>query len=592
MTDKYYIMYNPLTFNLMDILGNCSTSLDLLSYLSGLDTSKLSAGNYLDFLSLDLSKQRKGMVETLGVESYAAQYIANQIVKIDTDARVILADGKRRNLQDIIKENGKPDAVFITSMSSNFPTVIANVIPLNFAKIPVIIGGIHASTSPDDVDTFIKSNVPYPELVSQVKGGGDSEVISEILFDLEEKVLKSEYIGNKTIEDGVWGQDNIDNLPPMKLKLLKKVPIIGRFIANSFRMNPITPYLGCPYSCNFCSISTIPKNQRQFVSRSPEDFVSELKNFQKNGTNFNNRFFFFLPDNLLLGGKKLEEILDKIIDSDLKINYASQISIEVANNENLLEKLRLSGATHFFIGFESLDIKNLEYIGKNMVKDVKKSGLTLSEYYTKQIKKIQDKGISVHGAFIFGLPYDYYNSSNNHTGIDIGNFCIENHIGLQPCSLTDLPGSKNYLESVKKGTFLYGQPGTMDHLLSYCVSDLTEMNRTPPKLLFESPLLVFYMAYQAIQKVGLINNTLSSALFTMKKSFLNLTKKGNVSFKEKLIDAFYAFVAPLVVSQYKEHGEAIAYSRNGIKGSFERLYNLEKNDCIKELLGDYVKKFM
>lgn len=587
----YYIMYNPLTFNLMDKLGKIENSLELLSYLTGLNYHNLNEQNYLDYLEFDLEKQRKGMVETFGMESYATHYIANQIARLKPDSEVVLSDGKRRTLDKIIEERGKPEAVFVTSMSSNFPTAVATTIPLNYAGIPVVMGGIHVSTSPEDIDTFIRSSIPNPNLVSQVRGAGDSVTLKQVLHDVHNGGLSPEYMGYETMEDGIWGSQNIATMEPMQMELLKRVPIAGGILGRNFRINTTTPYLGCPYSCSFCSISTLPKKQRKFQSRSAEDFVAELEEYQRDGADFGKRFFFFLPDNLLLGGKRLHQILDGIIESDLKVNYAAQISVEVANNESLLAKLRESGATHFFIGLESLDLRNLEDIGKNAVKDIKRQGLSVRDYYAQQIRKIQDYGISIHGAFILGMPHDYFRSPQDHTGVEIADFCKEHHIGLQPCSLTDLPGSRNFAESQENGNCIYGRQGTMDYLVSLCISDLTETNRTPPESLQSSPLTVAYMAYDATQRAGSTWQAVKNGLFMAKKSWQHPTKNGKLSLKDRLDDSICSFASQLVVSQYKDHADGVAYSNEATRGSFERLYEAEKNPYIKEMFKDFVDKF-
>jgi hypothetical protein len=591
MAEQYYIMHNPLTFNLMDLHGNIQDTQELLAHLTGKDVSQLDSENYLDFLRFDLRKERQGMVETFGMESYASHYIANQLARLRPDSEIVLSDGKRRTLDRIIQERGKPEAVFVTSMSSNFPTTAATIIPLNHAGIPAVVGGIHVSTSPEDIDTFVRSGVPHPELVSQVRGAGDSKTLREIMQNIQNGGLKPEYIGYETMEDGVWGSENVATMDPMQMELLKRVPLVGGILGRKFRINAITPYLGCPYSCSFCSISTLPKEQRKFQSRSAEDFVAELQEYQKDGVDFSNRFFFFLPDNLLLGGKRLHRILDGIIESDLKVNYAAQISVEIANNESLLAKLRESGATHFFMGLESLDLRNLEAIGKNAVKDIKRKDLSVRDYYAQQIGKIQDYGISIHGAFILGMPHDYFRTPDDHTGVEIAEFCKEHKIGLQPCSLTDLPGSRNFAESQTNGNCIYGKQGTMDYLVSLCISDLTETNRTPPKSLHSSPLTVAYMAYDATQRAGSTWQAVKNGLFMARKSWQHPTKSGKLSLRDRLDDSICSFASQLVVSQYKDHADGVAYSNEVTKGSFERLYEAEKSPEVREIFGNFVQQF-
>ena len=592
MPREYYIIYNPLTYNLMSLIGKNAGSNDILSWLTGLDGSKLSSSNYLKFLNFDGRKVRKGMVETLAIESYTINYLANQISRIDPHCEIYLSDGRRKTLKDIIESAGrKPKAVFITSMSSNFPAAAASAIVLNQGKIPTIIGGIHVSTSPQDIEIYIKRNALYPDLIAQVIGPGDSKVIRKVIYDLSNFSLKDTYFGEKPIEDGVWGGERIIKMNPIKMELLNRIPLIGKFLVNNIRINAITPYLGCPYSCNFCSISTLPKHLRKFTSRNPEDFLNEIKSHQKNGVNWKNRFFFFLPDNLLVGRKQLDTLLDLIIENKVKINYAAQVSINVADDIKLLKKLRKSGATHFFIGFESLNKENLQCINKPIIHDISKLEISVSDYYLKRIKIIQNHGISIHGSFIFGLPYDYFLNCQDHTGLQIENFCTKSHIGLQPCSITDLPGSLNFKKSQKENTYLYGAWGTSDYLIGMCLADLTETNKVPPDSLHNSPLLVFYMAYEAIQRAGRIKNTFFNGFFMFFKAFFNPTRNGLLNIRDRFTDAMWALISQLTISQYKDHGELIAFSRENIKGSFERLYESEKNEKLKDLFKNYISSF-
>jgi len=591
MKNNYYIVHNPVTFNLMDLIDDISTPQDILSFLTNLDSSELNKKNYLDFLKFDLNKQRKGKVETWAMESYAAYYIANQIARLRPDSEVILSDDKRRTLDDIIQEKGKPEAVFITSMSSNFPTAVATSLPLNHAEIPVIVGGIHVSAIPEDVNTFIRAHAVSPELISQVRGAGDSKVLTGVLKDIQVGSLKSEYIGYETIEDGVWSSKNVAAMEPMNLGILSQFPVLG-WLGRYFTLNVTTPYLGCPYSCNFCAISSLPVEQRKFQTRSPEDFVAELKEKQSNGVSFQNRAFFFLPDNLLMGGKKLEQILDLMIDSDLKINYGTQVSIEVATNKGLLEKLRESGASHFFIGFESLDLRNLEHIEKNVVKDIRRSGLGVKDYYAQQIQKIQDKGISVHGSFIFGLPYDYFNGLDDHSGIEVVDFCRKHHIGVHITSITDLPGSKDFQESQESRRGLYGPAGTLNYLLSLCICDTKETNRIIPyDSLYQSPFVVSYIAYDTARRIGSNKNALRNGLHMMRKAFNSPTMRGKENISERCFDAFGGFSTQIIAAMERVVHEEVVSSTNEYKGSFERLYDLEKNLEIREMFKDVVQQF-
>jgi len=199
-----------------------------ISYRKKLETCHEE--NYTDFLSFNNHLLRKGMLEQMAIESYSLYYIANQICRVDQAARVILADDVRRTIGQIISGEGKkPLAVFITSMSSSFQGACAATLILNRVKIPVVLGGIHVSTSPGDLDIYIRPFIHYPELVSQVIGAGDVSTLGEILGDLRKISLKREYHGEIPIENGAWGSPRVIELPKIRPPFINKIPLIGPF---------------------------------------------------------------------------------------------------------------------------------------------------------------------------------------------------------------------------------------------------------------------------------------------------------------------------------------------------------------------------
>ena len=241
---------------------------------------------------------------------------------------------------------------------------------------------------------------------------------------------------------------------------------------------------------------------------------------------------------------------------------------------------------------ESLDIRNLKYINKHIVGDIEKSGLSVENYYRSKIKKIHAHGISIHGSFIFGLPYDYFNSISDNTGTWIADFCRKNKIGVQPSTITDLPGSIFFNESQASGEYLYGRKGTMDYFVSLSVTDLAETNKKPPESLYASPLVIAAMVYEATKKIGSPAASVSNSLAIFFKSFLHPTKNGEgFHVKQRFLDALCSAISQTAVSLYKEQGDSIVMSKNGVRGILERLFDNETNPEIKNQFRDYVKQF-
>jgi len=217
----------------------------------------------------------------------------------------------------------------------------------------------------------------------------------------------------------------------------------------------------------------------------------------------------------------------------------------------------------------------------------------VEEYYASKIQKIHAHGISVHGSFIIGLPYDYFNSMTDNTGVNIAIFCMKNRIGAQPSTIVDLPGSVFFNESQKNKQYIYGERGSMDYFLSLSIADLAETNKIPPDALYNSPLVIASMVYSISEKVGApIRATINSAIIFM-RSFIHPTKNGE-GFRvwDRFIDAICSAVSQTAVALYKEQGESLVRSRYGVRGIMERLYDTEKNPEIKKLFKNYIPQFI
>ena len=593
MPRNYCIVHTPLIFDLMALTHRKDLTFShIFHYITGRPLSDLTANNYLPYLEFDREKKRLGLMDYSGMAFYALHYIANQIVGADPSMRVYISDGNGNTIPEILRrEKWPPQAVFISSLSANFPASAVTSVILNSARIPVILGGIHISAQAEDAEHFIKPYLPYPALFSTVKGPGDSYVIQKIVKAIQDKTLDPSYNGRVTIENGAWGGHGIIPPPKPEIPFFRTIPLIGPYLEKN--LNPIvtTPYLGCPYSCHFCSISTLRKDQRSFVARDPDDFIDEIRSHQENGVSLSNRYFMFLPDNLLLGGRYLETLLDKMIKARLKLNYTTQISIDVAKKKGLVEKLRLSGATHFLIGFESLIMENLECVGKSVAREIKRNNKSVEDYYTQQIQTIRQYGISIIGAFIFGMPFDYFHSLSDHSGRDIVRFCRRNRIGIQAACLNDLPGSINFEESQKNNTFLYGKKGSATYLASLTTADLTECNREIPVSLYQSPLVAFYLAYDTITRTNSLKQAAINTLSLLPQTLTHPTLKARERPLEKWYDCIGLFGYFLGITGYRAHFMGNAFSKKRVRGIFERLYEEEKNSTVKNLFREYVKSF-
>jgi len=172
--------------------------------------------------------------------------------------------------------------------------------------------------------------------------------------------------------------DMFHPFPPPRRDLLVK----GKYLTRS----TIQMMRGCPFDCEFCSVTAF--SGRQLRHRPIDAFVREFRSLP-------DPFVFIVDDNILCDRKVAARLFDRLRGADKW--WGSQVTISIADHDELLGKMAASGCKYLFIGFESLNQENLIGLGKKFVRASKNA---------VRIKKIQDYGIGILGSFIVGCDHD------------------------------------------------------------------------------------------------------------------------------------------------------------------------------------------
>ena len=264
----------------------------------------------------------------------------------------------------------------------------------------LVAGGYHVSYFPEEAQKYF-------DVVFQ----GEAETTwPEFLSDFTRNSKKSIY------KSSDYAPVNLKDVPVPRYELLNP---------EYYKMLWLQTSRGCPRPCEFCAASEYFGHQTR--SKSPEQTVKEIK--------YARRFLKFQPilfadDNMFLGGRKSIQFLGALQKSNIR--FVAQADIGVATNPELLEKLKDSGCSVLFIGFESLDPRNLSLMNTNQWK------LNHLSSYKESIHIILQTGIGIYGAFIVGYDWDTKDSFR-----DVGDFITENFLaGAQITLPTPLPGTK------------------------------------------------------------------------------------------------------------------------------------------------------
>ena len=277
-------------------------------------------------------------------------------------------------------------------------------------KIPVVMGGIHASMMPDEALNYVDSVVI----------GEAENVWKDLINDFQNDDLKKIYRG-------------------AHLSLVN-APIPRRDLFSSkYSFATVQTSRGCPMDCNFCSVTSF--NGKKYRQRPIREILDELESIS-------DRDVFFVDDNIIGYGKRAEaraiSLFKGITERGIKIKWLCQASVNFADNEELLKLAAESGCKIVFIGFESIDSDELKVLNKK---------INLKMDYNRVFEKINKYGIAVCGGIIYGSEAETIENMKNKT-----EFFLKNRVdAFQASVLTPLPGTRLFTKLERENRLLYNK---------------------------------------------------------------------------------------------------------------------------------------
>jgi len=198
---------------------------------------------------------------------------------------------------------------------------------------------------------------------------------------------------------------------------------------------------GCPHICEFCDV--IALFGRKVRLKPIENVLAEIRYFAEQGR----PDIFFADDNFIGNRKYARDLLVGMIELNkilkFPLRFATQITVNVANDDELLELLIEANFFLLIIGVETPSEESLKETNK---------GQNLNFNMGAAIQKIQSRGIFLSTAMIVGFDND---------GPDIFqkqfDFLSENFIPIPIISmLSALKGTELYLRMIQEERLIPG----------------------------------------------------------------------------------------------------------------------------------------
>ena len=268
--------------------------------------------------------------------------------------------------------------------------------------VPVVMGGPHVTEMPNealgigggprhaDAVALGEADETWPQIVEDAARGELKETYAPL-----DKAGKEQKPSLQPYPSIPWESINLD-----QFNVVPKIaaPLLRRFGAGwgTFRIIPIESGRGCPYGCEFCTVTGFFGDSIRF--RTNESVVNELLRLKRRARSERGQLaVFFVDDNFAINIKRTKSLLRDIIAADAQVHWVAQISANLLRDEELVDLIAAAGCKWIFIGMESIDPTNLASVSK---------GFNKPGEYAAVLERLAQRNVYAITSFIFGMDND------------------------------------------------------------------------------------------------------------------------------------------------------------------------------------------
>lgn len=358
-------------------------------------------------------------------------YIASCLESSGYSVSVVDAHAEELSVESVISKikHQQPQLVGISCNYApihNITIELCERIKTENKNIFTVVGGNHASAS-------YKALLESCRYIDYVILGQGEYVLPSLIRSLNSKLHDGQGVssvnGIAYIDDGVITRTqgapiitNLDELPMPAYHLVD--------MSKYDRYNVIISR-GCPFQCNYCASNVITKHHVKY--RAPKYVANEIKHLF---TKYGNKPLWFSDDTFTANKKIVEELLDRIIDMNIGVEWSCLTRVNTTSID-ILEKMKKAGCKYISYGVESGNEEMLKLMNKKItIKNVE-----------KVLEDTKSVGIDMYLFFIVGYPGDTKEMEEDSLKL-IERLCPT---GVGYNVFIPLPGTPSWKELEEKG---------------------------------------------------------------------------------------------------------------------------------------------